>query len=92
MFAVDSYIMNITPECELDANDTPTFDAKYLYKGEEALSSSEQQYLGQCDVSFGGNIYYLNGTGLTEDDICIDLPNLKESHDYIMDLYNVTEE
>jgi hypothetical protein len=34
MFAVDSYIMNITPECELGANDTPTFDAKYLYKGE----------------------------------------------------------
>jgi hypothetical protein len=26
--------MNITPECELGANDTPTFDAKYLYKGE----------------------------------------------------------
>ena len=92
MFAVDSYITNLTTDYELGANDTPTFDVKYLYAGKEVLSSSEQQYSTSCDVSFGGDIYYLNGTGLTEDDICIDLPNLQESYDNVMSLYeNFTE-
>ena len=92
MFAVDSYITNLTEEYELADNSTPAFNVKYLYNGEEKLSSSEHAYFDQCDVSFGGNIYYLNGTGLTEDDISIDLPNLQESYDFIMELYNTTDD
>lgn len=38
------------------------------------------------------NNYYLNGTGLTEDDTCIGLPNLQESYDFVMELLNCTEE
>ena len=87
MFAVDSYITNLSTEYNLDADDTPTFDVKYICDGDEVLSSSEQQYFSQCDVSFGGNIYFINGTGFTEDDICIDLPNLQESYDNVMELY-----
>ena len=92
MFAVDSYITNLTTDYELGATDTPVFDVKYLYSGNELLTSSEQQYGSQCDVSFGGDIYYLNGTGLTEDDICIDLPNLQKSYDNVMSLYNITDD
>ena len=92
MFAVDSYIVNLTQEYELADNSTPTFDVKYIYHGEEVLSSSEHAYFEQCDVSFGGNIYYLNGTGLTEEDIFIDLPNLQESYDSVMKLYDVVDE
>ncbi len=93
MFAVDNYITNLTKEYELADNSTPAFNVKYLYNGEEVLSSSEHAYFDQCDVSFGGNIYYLNGTGLTEDDISIDLPDLQESYDFVMELYyNSTDE
>ena len=92
MFAVDSYITNLTEEYEIADNSTPTFEVKYLYNGEEVLSSSEHAYFDQCDVSFGGNIYYLNGTGMTEDDIVIDLPDLQESYDFVMEMYNSTEE
>lgn len=92
MFAVDSYITNLTEDYDLDNDDAPTFDVKYLYNGEEVLSSSEQAYFDQCDVTFGGNIYYLNGTGMTEDDIVIDLPDLQESYDFVMEMYNSTDE
>ena len=92
MFAVDNYITNLTEEYELADNSTPAFNVKYLFNGEEVLSSSEHAYFDQCDVSFGGNIYYLNGTGMTEDDIVIDLPDLQESHDFVMELYNTTDE
>lgn len=92
MFAVDSYITNLTKEYDIADNSTLAFDVKYLFNGEEVLSSSEHAYFDQCDVSFGGNIYYLNGTGLTEDDICIDLPNLQESYDFVMELMNSTDE
>ena len=91
MFAVDSYITNLTDEYEIADNSTPAFHVKYLFNGEEVLSSSEHAYFDQCDVSFGGNIYYLNGTGFTEDDISIDLPNLQESYDNVMELLNCTE-
>lgn len=92
MFAVDSYITNLTKEYDIADDSTLAFDVKYLFNGEEVLSSSEHAYFDQCDVSFGGNIYYLNGTGLTEDDICIDLPNLQESYDFVMELMNSTDE
>lgn len=92
MFAVDSYITNLTKEYDIADDSTLAFDVKYLFNGEEVLSSSEHSYFDQCDVSFGGNIYYLNGTGLTEDDICIDLPNLQESYDFVMELMNSTDE
>ena len=92
MFAVDNYITNLTQEYDIADNSTPAFDVKYLFNGEELLSSSEHAYFDQCDVSFGGNIYYLNGTGFTEEDISIDLPNLQESYDTIMELFNDTEE
>ena len=81
MFAVDSYIIDLNKEYELADDTTPSFDVKYLFNGDEVLSSSEHAYFDQCDVSFGGNIYFLNGTGFTEDDISIDLPNLQESYD-----------
>lgn len=92
MFAVDSYITNLTEDYDIDNPDAPTFNVTYLYNGEEALSSSEQAYFDQCDVTFGGNIYYLNGTGMTEDDIVIDLPDLQESYDFVMEMYNLTDE
>ena len=92
MFAVDSYITNLTKEYDIADDTTMTFEVKYLFNGEEVLSSCEHAYFDQCDVSFGGNIYYLNGTGMTEDDICIDLPNLQESYDFVMEMLNSTEE
>ena len=92
MFGVDNYITNLTEEYEIADNSTPTFDVKYLFNGDEVMSSSEHAYFDQCDVSFGGNIYYLNGTGLTEDDIVIDLPDLQESYDFVMEMYNGNEE
>ena len=92
MFGVDSYITNLTEDYDIDNPDAPTFNVKYLYNGEEVLSSSEQAYFDQCDVTFGGNIYYLNGTGMTEDDIVIDLPDLQESYDFVMEMYNLTDE
>ena len=92
MFAVDNYITNLTEDYDLDNADAPTFNVTYLYNGEEALSSSEHAYFDQCDVTFGGNIYYLNGTGLTEDDIVIDLPDLQESYDFVMEMYYANQE
>ena len=92
MFGVDNYITNLTEEYEIADNSTPTFDVKYLFNGDEVMSSSEHAYFDQCDVSFGGNIYYLNGTGLTEDDIVIDLPDFPESYDFVMEMYNTPEE
>ena len=92
MFAVDNYIVNITNDYGFSNDSAPTFDVKYSYKGEEVLSSSEHAYADQCDVSFGGDIYFINGTGFTDEDINLDLPDLQESYDSVMELLNSTDE
>ena len=39
MFAVGPYITNLTKEYELADNSAPVFEVKYLFNGEEVLSS-----------------------------------------------------
>lgn len=86
-FAVDSYITDLSRDYDILNESAPYIDVNLTHNGEEIASSHEQVYFDQCDVSFGGSkIYYLNGTALTEDQINIDLPDLQESHDWVVEM------
>lgn len=85
-FAVDYYIVNLTEDFGDDNENAPFFDVKLLVNGEEIESSHEQVYFDQCDVSWGGKIFNINGTALKEEQINIDLADLQESHDVVQEL------
>ena len=85
-FALDSYIINLTNDYGLLNDEAPFFDVKIIANGEEVASSHEQAYFDQCDVSIGQIIYAINGTALKEEQFNIDLPDLQESHDFIVSL------
>ena len=91
MFAIDSYITDLNKDYDYENESAPTFDVKLICDGKVVQSCSEQAYVDQCDVPIGGNIYFMNGTGFTNDDVNIDLPDLQDSYEFIFDLYHSSE-
>ena len=74
-FIIYYFITNIKPEYDLDNETAPMVNVEYLYHGESMLSSSEEAYYDQCDISFGSKVYKVNGDQV---DLKADDPELKE--------------
>ena len=91
-FALDSYVYNFNKDYDLDNESAPNIEVKYIYNGEEVLSSNKKAYFDQCDISWGGKLFHRNGVITSDSELNIDLPDLQESRKFIMDLYfNQTE-
>lgn len=85
-FALDMFITDLNKDFDYENESAPFIDVNITYNGENVASSHEQAYVDQCDVSLGGVIYYLNGTALKEEQVNIDLPDLQDSHDFVVSL------
>lgn len=85
-FALDMFITDLNKDFDYQNESAPFIDVNITYNGENVASSHEQAYVDQCDVSLGGIIYYLNGTALKEEQVNIDLPDLQDSHDFVVSL------
>lgn len=73
--------MDIRPNYGFGNDTAPTVDVKYIANGEEVLTSSNQAYVDQCDITWGGRIYDTDGNVLNYNDFNIDLPALQEYFD-----------
>lgn len=87
VFAVDNYITNLSKDYDSLNETAPKIDIKFIYNDDEVLSSNEQAYFDQCDISWGGKLYHRNGIILGDDELNMDLPNLQESREFVMSLY-----
>ena len=85
-FAMDMFIVNLNKDFDFDNESAPFFEVNITHNGEVVDSCREQAYVDQCDVPLGGEIYYHNGTTIKEEQVNIDLPDLQESHDFIVEL------
>lgn len=78
-FMVASYIDNIKPD--YNKSDV-TVNVEYLHNGESILTSSNTVTIfEECPISFGLRMYSVNGTPLSDNDVNIDIPELKNALD-----------
>ena len=76
---VASYIDNIKPD--YNKSDV-TVNVEYLHNGESILTSSNTVTIfEECPISFGLRMYSVNGTPLSDNDVNIDIPELKNALD-----------
>ena len=59
-FGVYYFITDINNDYEDDAT-APIVTVEYFLNGDSLLSSAEKAYYDQCDISFGDQIYSING-------------------------------
>lgn len=60
-FIIYYFITDIKPYYDLDNETAPMVNVEYLFNGKSMLSSSEEAYFDQCDISFGDSVYKVNG-------------------------------
>ena len=59
-----------------------TVNVEYLHNGESILTSSNTVTIfEECPISFGLRMYSVNGTPLSDNDVNIDIPELKNALD-----------
>lgn len=80
-FTVNYYIMDIRPDYGFGNDTAPIVEVKYIANGDEVLSSSNQAYVDQCDITWGGRIYDTDGNILNFNDFNIDIPALQDYFD-----------
>ena len=77
-FIIEHYITDIKPNYGYGNNGSaPLVTVDYSLGGKSVLSSSDTAYADQCDVTFGGRLYALDGSTIPESSFNIDIPELK---------------